>query len=102
LQELMFGSEIRAVAPNALEKFEGAGLPVEPVWIRGEYAWDIDRPSYFLADARFLLRRTPNQADGDDWYGCNTSTGGELLTLLGLPKQIRQGSSDSRDQSYVD
>jgi hypothetical protein len=39
LQELMFGSELLAVAPGALEKFEGAGLPVEPVSIRGEYAW---------------------------------------------------------------
>lgn len=88
LQEVMFGSEILAVAPGALEKFERAGLPVEPVWNRGEYAWDIDRPSYFLADEHFLVRRAPNEGDGDDWYGCNTFTGGELLTSLGLPKQI--------------
>jgi hypothetical protein len=88
LQELMFGSEILAVAPGAVEKFEKAGLSVELVWKRGEYAYGIDRPSYFLADEHFLVRRAPNEADGDDWYGCNTSTGGELLTSLGLPKQI--------------
>jgi hypothetical protein len=87
LQELMFGSEILAVAPVALEKFQKAGLPVEPVWNRGEYAYDIDRPSYFLADEHFLVRRA-DEADGDDWYGCNTRTGVELLTSLGLPKQI--------------
>jgi hypothetical protein len=46
MQELMFGSDLLAVAPGALEKFEAAKLPVEPVWIRGEYGWDIDRPSY--------------------------------------------------------
>jgi len=64
LQELMFGSELLAVAPGALEKFEGAGLPVEPVWIRGEYAWGIDRPSYFLVGERFLVCRAPDDADG--------------------------------------
>jgi hypothetical protein len=88
LQELMLGSEILAVALGALERFERAGLPVEAVWISGEYAWDIDRPSYFRAGERFLIRRAPNEADCDDWYGYNTSTGGELLTSLGLPKQI--------------
>jgi hypothetical protein len=88
LQELMFGSEILAVAPGALAKFEEAGVEIEPVWTNGEYAWDIDRPSYFLADERFLVRRAPEQADGDDWYGCNSSAGAELLTSLGLPTQI--------------
>jgi hypothetical protein len=38
LQELMFGSELLAAAPGVLETLEGAGLPVEPVWIKGEYA----------------------------------------------------------------
>jgi hypothetical protein len=86
-RELMFGSEILAVAPGALEKFEKAGLSVERVWNRGQYAYSIDRPSYFLADKHFLPR-APNEADGDDWYECNTSSGGELLTSLGLPMQI--------------
>ena len=75
LQELVFGSELLAVAPGALEKFESAGLLVEPVWIRGEYACDIDRPSYFLVGERFLVRRAPDEADGDDWYGCKDETG---------------------------
>jgi hypothetical protein len=88
LQELMFGSEILSVAPGALERFEESGVKVEPVWIDGEYAWDFDRPSYFLADQRFLVRRAPNEADSDDWYGCNSSADGELLTSLGLPSHI--------------
>jgi hypothetical protein len=87
LQELMFGSLV-AVAPSALEKFEGAGLPVEPVWIRGEYAWDIDRPSYFLVGDRFLVRRAPDEADGEDWYGCKDELGAGILTSLGLPMQV--------------
>jgi hypothetical protein len=89
LQELMFGSELLAVAPSALEKFEGAGLPVEPVWIRGEYAWDFDRPSYFLVGERFLVRRAPGEADGEDWYGCKDGEGTGVLKSLGLPTQIR-------------
>ena len=72
----------------ALAKFEDAGLPVEPVWIRGEYAWDIDRPSYFLIDERFLIRRAPEEADGDDWYGSRDGTGAALLASLGLPTEI--------------
>jgi hypothetical protein len=88
LQELMFGSEVLAVAPGALEKFEGAGLPVEPLWIRGEYAWDIDRPSYFLVGERFLVRRAPDEADGEDWYGCKDGLGAGILSSLGLPAQI--------------
>jgi hypothetical protein len=88
LQELMFGSEIVGVAPGALAIFKQAGVTIEPVWMNGEYVWDIDRPSYFLADESFLLRRAPNEADGDEWYGCNTSTGAERLTSLGLPTQI--------------
>jgi hypothetical protein len=89
LQELMFGSELLAVAPRALEKFEGAGLPVEPVWIRGEYAWGIDRPSYFLVGESFLVRRAPYEADGDDWYGCKNGMGAGVLGSLGLPTQIQ-------------
>jgi hypothetical protein len=89
LQEVMFGSEILAVAPGALARFEGAGVKIEPVWINGEYAWGIDRPSYFLAGDHFLVRRAPDEADGDDWYGCNTLQGAELLESLALPTQIR-------------
>jgi hypothetical protein len=54
-----------------------------------EYAWDIYRPSYYLAGEHFLVRRAPDEADGDDWYGCNTLKGTELLESLGLPTQIR-------------
>ena len=95
LQELILGSELLAVAPGALEKFEGAGLPVEPVWIRGEYACDIDRPSYFLVGERFLVRRAPDEADGEDWYGCNDGVGAGVLRSLGLPTQIGEGPSSA-------
>jgi hypothetical protein len=88
LQELMFGSELVAVAPGALEKFESAGLPVEPLWIRGEYAWGIDQPSYFLAGERFLVRRAPDEGDGEDWYGCKDGVDAGVLRSLGLPTQI--------------
>jgi hypothetical protein len=87
LQEVMFGSEILAVAPGALTRFEEAGIKSEPVWINGEYARDIDRPSYFLA-GEVLVRRAPDEADGDDWYGGNTAKATEMLTSLGLPTQI--------------
>jgi hypothetical protein len=88
LQELMFGSELLAVAPGALEKFENAGLSVEPVWIRGEYVWDNHWASYFLVGERFLVRRDPDLADGEDWYGCNDTEGAGVLGSLGLPTQI--------------
>jgi hypothetical protein len=88
LQELMFGSELLAVAPGALEEFERARLSVEPVWIRGEYAWDIDQPSYFLVGERFLVRRAPHLADGEDWYGCKDGVGAGVLRSLGLPTRI--------------
>jgi hypothetical protein len=88
LQELMFGSELVAVAPGALETFERAGMPVEPVWIRGEYAWGIDQPSYFLAGELFLVRRAPDEANGEDWYGCKDGVGAGVLRSLGLPTQI--------------
>ncbi len=89
LQELMFGSELVDAEPGALEKFAEAGAKIEPVWINGEYAWDIDRPTYFLVDERFLVRRALDEADGDDWYGCNSVAGAEMLTSLGLPTGIR-------------
>jgi hypothetical protein len=88
LQELVFGSDLLAVAPGALEKFERVGLLVDPVWIRGEYAWDIDRPSYFLVGERFLVRRAPDEGDGDDWYCCKDGVGAEVLRSLGLPAKI--------------
>lgn len=88
LQELMFTSELLGVAPGALEKFEGARLPVEPVWIKGEYAWDFDGPSYFLVGDRFLVRRAPDEANGDDWYGCKDAAGAEILRALGLPTDL--------------
>ena len=88
LQEVMFGSELVAVASGALEKFAEAGLSVEPVWVRGEYAWDIDRPSYFLVGDRFFVRRAPDEADGDDWYGCKDAAGADALASLGLPAAI--------------
>ena len=90
LLDVLFASNgLLAVAPGALEKFEKAGLSIEPVWIRGEYAWDIDRPSYYLVSERFLIRRAPDEADGDDWYGCEDGAGAEVLTSLGLPTAIR-------------
>lgn len=89
LQEVMFGSELVAVAPGALEKFEAGGLSIEQVWIGGEYAWDIDRPSYFLAGDQFLIRRAPDEADGDDWYGSRDAAGAHVLTSLGLPIALR-------------
>jgi hypothetical protein len=95
LQELMFGSELLAVAPGALAKFEENGAKIEPVWIKGEYEWELDRPSYYLAAESFLVRHAPDQADGDDWYGCsddwygcNNAAGAELLARLGLPTEI--------------
>jgi len=89
LQEVMFGSEILAVAPGALAKFEESGVKIEPVWINGEYAWDIDRPSYYLAGENFLVRRAPDEADGDDWYGCKNSAGADMLKSLGLATEVR-------------
>lgn len=88
LQELVFSSDLLAVAPGALEKLENSGLLVEPVWIKGEYAWDIDRPSYFLVGKRFLVRRAPDEGDGDDWYGCKDGTGDGVLRSLGLPTHL--------------
>jgi hypothetical protein len=85
----MFGCELLAVAPGAMGKFEKAGLPVEPVWIRGGYAWGINRPSYFLVGEQFLVRQAPGEADGDDWYGCRDPMGADLLKSLGLPTAIR-------------
>jgi hypothetical protein len=85
LQEVMLGSELLAVAPGALAIFEEVGARIQPVWIKGEYTWDIDRPSFFLIDDRFLLRHAPDVANGDDWHGCNDTERAEMLTSLGLP-----------------
>ena len=89
LQELLFGSEFVAVAPGAMRKFEQAGLPIEPVWIKGEYAWNYGCLSYFFVGEQFLVRRSSDKADGKDWYACRNRKGAELLTSLGLPTSIR-------------
>lgn len=89
LQEILYGSRWLAVAPEALASFEEAGLPIEPVWVRGEYVWGIDRPSFFLAGEHFLVRHAPAEADGDDWYGCADEAGENILKSLGLPTEIR-------------
>jgi hypothetical protein len=89
MQELMFGSENLDVASGALAKFQESGTKVEQVWLEGEYAWGIDRPSYYLADECVLVRRAPNEADGDDWYGWNSSKSDELLFSLGLSRQFK-------------
>lgn len=81
LQEILFGSEMVHCAPDVLAKFENAGAKIEPVWLDGEYAWEFcslagrARPSYFLAADGILIRRAPEEADGEDWYGCNTADG---------------------------
>jgi hypothetical protein len=85
LQEVLFGSDFLTMTPGALATFEEAALLVEPVWIRGEYAADWDRPSYYLVDHRFLVRRAPKEGGGEDWYGCKDEQGAALLTSLGLP-----------------
>jgi hypothetical protein len=85
LQEVMLGSELVAAAPGALAKFAKARAKIEPVWIKGEYAWDIDRPSYYFVDERFVVRSALGEADDDDWYGCNSIAGAEALKALGLP-----------------
>jgi hypothetical protein len=89
LQEILFGSQRLAVAPEALARFEEAGVSIEPVWLRGEYAWGIDRPSFFLAGDHFLVRHAPAEADGDDWYGYSDEAGENILKSLGLPTEIR-------------
>ena len=85
LQEAMFSSKLVACAHEALEKLQQVGLSVEPVWARGEYAWEINRPTYYLVADRFLLRRELMEADGDDWYGCEDSAGAKILGASGLP-----------------
>lgn len=88
LQEVLFGSEFLSTFPNALEMFEQAELSVEPLWVRGEYACDIDRPSYFLVGERLLVRRAPKEANGEDWYACNGEMGARMLQSLGLPTSM--------------
>ena len=89
LQELLYGSEVLAVAPNALETLQSSGLQVEPVWINGEYASDAWRPSYSLVGNRFLVRQALDEADDEDWYGCMDAAGDSFLISLGLPAQIQ-------------
>ena len=88
LQELMFGSETLGVATNTLSTFQDAGVATTPVWLEGEYVWDDARPSYFLASDCILIRVAPDQADGDDWYGCSTAEGKAVLLSLSLPVEI--------------
>jgi len=88
LQELMFGSDIVGVAPGALARLEAAGAATRPVWVDGEYAWDIAHPSYFLADGSILIRHGPAEADGDDWYACNSDDGRAILKSLALPTKL--------------
>lgn len=87
LQESMFGSEIVAQAPRALEKFEEAGMRIDPLWLDGEYAWAW-RPTYYLVGERFLLRRALEESDGADWYACNQSKGADELRSLRLPTSL--------------
>lgn len=88
LQELMFSSTFLSTASGLSEKFEKAGLTVEPVWISGEYAWDFARPSYYLVGGLILLRKCIDQADGDDWYACEDAGGKELLQSFDLPTKL--------------
>ncbi len=55
------------------------------VWLNGEYAWGIERSSFFLVGERFLVRRWPELADDDDWYGCKDAAGAAVLSSIGLP-----------------
>jgi hypothetical protein len=49
----------------------------------------IDRPSFFPVGDLFLVRRAPDEADGDDWYGYKNRAGAGVLTSLGLLAGIR-------------
>ncbi|MDX1965443.1 MAG: hypothetical protein SFX18_20020 [Pirellulales bacterium] len=88
LQELLFGSRILGVSTNTRALFNDAGVKTEPVWLKGEYAWNLHRPSYFLAAGCIIVRNAPNEADGDDWYGCNSTEGERILISLRLPTSI--------------
>ncbi len=88
LQEVMFGCRIVSVATNALQSFTKAGLTVEPLWVNGEYAWGIDRPSYSLVAGCIVVRSAPNEGDGDDWYGCTSIEGQDILMSLALPLEL--------------
>jgi hypothetical protein len=84
LQDLTFGSEAGVASElRALEKLMEAGMPVEPIWLNGEYAEN--RRSYYLIGDRFLLLRAQEQGDGEDFYGCNQIEGMKELKSLGLP-----------------
>lgn len=88
LQELMFGSRFLSAAPELSEKFQMAGLAVEPIWIAGEYVWDDARPSFSLAEGSILFRECIDQADGECWYACETEEGARLLRSLELPTEL--------------
>ena len=78
-----------------------AGLPspTDTLWAHAgtvkecqENAQDIDRPSYFLVGERFLVRRAPDEADGEDWYGCKDGVGAAVLRSFGMPTSLRRGA----------
>lgn len=85
LQEVMFGSRIVSTATGTLKIFAESQIPIEPVWMNGEYAWGIDRPSYFLVGNSILVRQAINEGDGVEWYGCSRREGEEILIAVGLP-----------------
>lgn len=81
----MFGSRIVSTATGTLKIFAESQIPIEPVWMNGEYAWGIDRPSYFLVGNSILVRQAINEGDGVEWYGCSRREGEEILIAVGLP-----------------
>lgn len=85
LQEVIFGSRILCTGTGTLDIFKESQIPIEPVWMNGEYAWGFDRPSYFLVGDSILVRQALDEGDGDDWYGCSTSKGEDILVAVGLP-----------------
>jgi hypothetical protein len=89
LQELLFGSQLTGYERGLLAKFQKAGMSTQPVWINGEYGWNIDGPSYFLADGRFIIRQAPAEGDGHEFYGCDDAAGPDVITSLGLLIELR-------------
>ena len=83
----MFGCQILNVGIGTLTIFAESKIPIEPVWMNGEYAWDFDRPSYFLVGNSIIVREAPNEGDGDDWYGCTSREGEDILLSVGLPTE---------------
>jgi hypothetical protein len=85
MQEVLFGSRILSLAVGALPTFSKAGLTIEPIWLNGEYTWGIVRPSYFLVADCILVRHASQASDGEDWYGCTSVEGQNILMSLELP-----------------